>query len=104
VSGVRVLVFAEIAEGKEDAFEQAFADVAARMKGMEGHVRDELLRDVRSGSSYVVAGEWTSREEFQAWFDDPKHPDTTTPMRPYWQDTARHGIWDIAVKVTREDR
>jgi heme-degrading monooxygenase HmoA len=102
MSGVRVLVFAEIKDGDREAFEQAFAGVAQRMKGTPGHVRDELLRDVRDPRSYVVAGEWSSREEFQTWFDDPSHPDTTTPMRPYWEDTARYGVWDIAVKVTRD--
>ena len=97
MSGVRILVFATIKEEHREAFEQAFAQVAEKMKGTPGHVRDDLLRDVRDPSSYVVAGEWTSREEFQTWFDDPSHPGTTTAMRPYWEETARHGIWDVAV-------
>lgn len=96
---VRVLVFAEIRPGEEEAFERAFAEVAARMKGTPGHIRDELLRDVRDPQSYVVAGEWTSREAFQTWFDDPRHPETTAPMNRYWAGTARHGIWEMPVRV-----
>lgn len=95
---VRVLVFAEITPGDEDAFERAFADVAERMKGTPGHIRDELLRDARAPSSYVLVGEWTSREEFQAWFDAPGHQETTTPMRKYWAGRARHGIYEVAVE------
>jgi heme-degrading monooxygenase HmoA len=98
---VRVLVFAQIQAGQEAAFEQAFAEVAGRMKGTAGHVRDELLRDVRDPSSYVLAGDWTSREEFEAWFDAPDHPGTTTPMRRYWEGTARHALYDVAVRVER---
>jgi heme-degrading monooxygenase HmoA len=96
---VRVLVMTEITPGDEEAFEQAFAKVAAGMKGTPGHVRDELLRDTRNPSFYILAGEWTSREEFQAWFDDPKHPQMTTPMRQYWAGRAQHGVYDVAVRV-----
>lgn len=95
----RVLVFAEIKPGDEEAFEQAFSEVATRMKGAPGHVRDELLRDVRNPSAYVLLGDWTSLEEFQAWFDAPEHPDTTTPMRRYWAGRARHSLWEVAVRV-----
>jgi heme-degrading monooxygenase HmoA len=99
---VRVLVITEITQGDEKAFEQAFAKVAAGMKGTPGHIRDELLRDAREPSSYVLVGEWTTREEFQAWFDDPKHPEMTTPMRRYWAGRARHGVYDVAVRVEPE--
>jgi heme-degrading monooxygenase HmoA len=96
---VRVLVLTEIGEGDEAAFEQAFARVAAGMKGTPGHIRDELLRDTRNPSSYVLVGEWTTLEEFMAWFDDPKHPQMTAEMHDYWAGTAQHGVYDIAVRV-----
>jgi heme oxygenase (mycobilin-producing) len=95
----RVLVLTEINPGDEEAFEAAFAEVAARMRGTPGHIRDELLRDVRERSSYVLVGDWSSREEFQAWFDAPDHPAMTTPMRQYWAGRARHGVYDVVVRV-----
>ena len=101
---VRVLVFATVREGDEEAFERAFAEVAARMKGTPGHIRDELLRDTRDPQSYVLVGEWTSREEFQAWFDAPEHQGTTTPMRQYWAGRAQHGVWEIAAGELFEAR
>ena len=61
-----MLVIAGIAPGEENAFEGAFAAVAAGMKGTPGHIRDELLGDTRSPSSYVLVGEWTSVQEFMA--------------------------------------
>jgi heme-degrading monooxygenase HmoA len=96
---VRVLVRTEITAGEEEAFEQAFDGVAGTMKGTPGHVRDELLRDVRERSSYVLVGDWTSREEFLAWFDDPRHPETTAPMNRYWAGRAQHGVYDVVVRV-----
>ena len=41
---VRVLVIAEITPGEENAFEVAFAAVAAGMKGTPGHIRDGCPR------------------------------------------------------------
>ena len=96
---VRVLVLAEIGPGDEAAFEQAFGAVAAGMKGTQGHIRDELLRDVRESNSYVLVGEWSSREEFLAWFDDPKHPQMTQAMHQYWAGRAQHGVYDVVVRV-----
>jgi len=96
---VRVLVLTDITPGEEEAFERAFADVAARMKGTPGHIGDELLRDVRAPGSYVLVGEWTNREDFQTWFDAPGHQETTTPMRRYWAGRARHGVYEVVVRV-----
>lgn len=104
MAAVRVLVQTEITPGDEEAFEQAFAKVAVGMKGTPGHIRDELLRDSRNPSAYILVGEWTSREEFLAWFDDPKHPQMTTPMRQYWAGRAQHGVYDVAVRVEPPDR
>jgi len=96
---VRVLVQAEIKPGDEEAFEEAFAAVAAGMKGTPGHIRDELLRDTRNPSSYVLVGEWTSVKDFMAWFDDPKHPQMTAAMHEYWAGRAQHGLYEFAVRV-----
>lgn len=96
---VRVLVLTEIEPGNEQAFEQAFSNVAAGMKGTAGHIRDELLRDTRNASSYVLVGEWTSIDEFMAWFNDPKHPEMTSEMHQYWAGRAQHGLYDVAVRV-----
>jgi heme-degrading monooxygenase HmoA len=47
----------------------------------------------------VLVGEWTSVEEFMAWFDDPKHPQMTAAMHEYWAGRAQHGVYDVAVQV-----
>ena len=80
----RVMVFAKINRGDEEAFEKAYAEVTAKVKGTKGHLADELL------------SEWESREAFLAWEEEPIHMQTTTPMRPYWAGKVERIIFDVA--------
>ena len=96
---VRVLVLATVKPENGPAFEAAFAQVSAKVRGTPGHVTDELLRDPERPGTYVLLSQWISREAFLAWEDDPVHRSTTTPMRPYWVTVERH-IFDVAVRVS----
>ncbi len=95
----RVMVFARIRPGDEEAFERAFAEVAAKMRGTPGHIREELLRDPTEPDSYVLVGDWTSRSAFQEWFDSPGHEGRTTPMRQYWEGRAEHHLYEVTVRA-----
>lgn len=101
--GARVMVFARIRPGEEDAFERAFAEVASKMRGTPGHIREELLRDPAEPDSYVLVGDWTSRSAFQEWFDSPGHQRTTTPMRRYWEGRAQHHLYEVPVRAEPRD-
>ena len=85
----RVMVFAHIDRGDEEAFEAAYAQVTSTVKGTEGHVGDELLRraeppDPEDGPrSYVLLSEWESKEAFLAWENAPVHTEKRNPMTPY---------------------
>jgi heme-degrading monooxygenase HmoA len=95
----RVMVFATIRSGEEAAFEAAFAEVTAKVKGTPGHIRDELLREDGAPGSYILLSEWESKEAFLAWEDAPIHMATTTPMRPYWAGRVERKIYDVAVRL-----
>src|SRR5919199_562980 len=75
----RVMVFAKINRGDEEAFEAAYAQVTANVKGTPGHIADELLRrnEPPDGESeprtYVLLSEWESKEAFLAWENAPAH-------------------------------
>jgi heme-degrading monooxygenase HmoA len=95
------MVFAKINPGDEEAFEAAYAEVTAKVKGTKGHIADELLRraeppDDNEPWSYILLSEWESKEAFLAWEDAPIHMQTTTPMRPYWAGKVERVIWDVA--------
>jgi heme-degrading monooxygenase HmoA len=96
---IRVMVFAKIKNGEEAAFEAAFQEVTKKVKGTPGHIRDELLRDTREPSSYILLSEWESRQAFLDWEDAPIHMQTTTPMRPYWAGHVERKIYDIAFRL-----
>jgi heme-degrading monooxygenase HmoA len=93
---IRVICRCKIAEGDQDAFEQAYLTVTANVRGTPGHLRDELLRDLSGdGSSYVLLAEWESMDLFRAWSDDPAHIQASAPMFPYWMDTFQRQIFEV---------
>lgn len=78
----RVMVVADVAEGKEAEFEAAYAQVTAAVKGTPGHVHDELLSQQGRPGRYILLSEWESVDAFIAWEDAPIHREITVPMRP----------------------
>jgi heme-degrading monooxygenase HmoA len=98
----RVMVFAKINRGDEEAFEAAYAQVTATVKGTSGHIGDELLRraeppDPDDGPrTYVLLSEWESKEAFLAWEDAPVHTEKRNPMTPYWAGKVERIIFDVA--------
>lgn len=98
----RVMVFATINRGDEEAFETAYAKVTATVQGTEGHISDELLRrreppDANGGPrSYILLSEWESKEAFLAWEDAPAHTEKRNPMTPYWSGKVERVIFDVA--------
>lgn len=93
----RVMVFATVKAGEEEAFERAFAQVRASVAGTPGHLGDQLLRADGRPGSYVLLSEWESTERFLAWEDAPIHRELTTPMRPYWSGAIDRQIFDVVV-------
>jgi heme-degrading monooxygenase HmoA len=104
----RVMVFAKINRGDEEAFEAAYAQVTANVKGTKGHVADELLRravppDEENGPrTYVLLSEWESKDAFLAWENAPVHTEKRNPMTPYWSGKVERIIFDVAhtIKAT----
>jgi heme-degrading monooxygenase HmoA len=98
----RVMVFARINRGDEEAFEAAYAQVTAYVKGTPGHIADELLRRNEppdadnEPQTYVLLSEWESKEAFLAWENAPVHTEKRNPMTPYWSGKVERIIWDVA--------
>jgi heme oxygenase (mycobilin-producing) len=98
----RVMVFAKINRGDEQAFEAAYAQVTANVKGTEGHIGDELLRRAEPPDpeseprSYILLSEWESKEAFLAWEESVAHVAKRSPMHPYWAGKVERIIFDVA--------
>jgi heme-degrading monooxygenase HmoA len=98
----RVMVFAKIDRGDEEAFEAAYAQVTASVKGTPGHIGDELLKRKEPPDpdgeprSYVLLSEWESKERFLDWENAPVHTEKRNPMTPYWSGKVERIIYDVA--------
>ena len=98
----RVMVFAKINRGDEEAFEKAYAQVTASVRGTPGHIADELLRrneppDAEDGPrTYILLSEWESKDAFLAWENAPVHTEKRNPMTPYWSGKVERIIFDVA--------
>ena len=104
----RVMVFAKINRGDEEAFETAYAEVTSNVRGTEGHIADELLRRAEPADpegeprTYVLLSEWESKEAFLAWENAPAHTEKRNPMTPYWAGKVERIIWDVAHTIKPE--
>jgi heme-degrading monooxygenase HmoA len=98
----RVMVFANIREGEGEAFEKAYAQVTATVKGTPGHIADELLRRDDDPHKYVLLSEWESKEAFLAWENAPVHLNKRNPMTPYWEGRVERLIFEVAHTIKHE--
>jgi heme-degrading monooxygenase HmoA len=98
----RVMVFAKINRTDADAFEAAYAQVTANVRGTAGHLGDELLRrreppDAEGEPlSYILLSEWESKDAFLAWEESVAHVAKRSPMHPYWAGKVERVIFDVA--------
>ena len=70
-------------------FERGYAEVAARMVGIPGYLREELLREPGSDIYHIFA-EWSSETEFYRWIGNPAHAqEEAGPIAPFLLDFRR---------------
>jgi len=93
---IRVTVSTTVAEHEVQAFQDAYVQVAAHMRGTPGHVREELLRDPGTTTFHLFA-EWEDEASFQAWVADPGHRDETGPVAEFLDRNMRRHVQYIAV-------
>lgn len=57
----------QVLPGREKDFESVFIKVEEVMRGMDGHVKTFLYRNVSDPQSYVIFSEWSSKPAFEAF-------------------------------------
>ena len=60
-------MYYDVIPGKEQEFETGFAQTAAVMQTLKGHVESKLYEDVSSRGSYVILSQWETKEDFDAF-------------------------------------
>lgn len=101
---IAVIMTCRIAEADREAFESAYLKVTEAVRGTPGHLRDELMRESEDGGAYILLAEWSSRELFLAWADDPEHIQQSAPMFPYWVDSFERKIYDVRATLEEYSR
>ncbi|AEH09719.1 MULTISPECIES: antibiotic biosynthesis monooxygenase family protein [Protofrankia] len=94
---IRVMLYTEAPKGGEKEFEEAYRQVAVQMRGVDGHIADELLREPGS-NRYLLLAEWEDERRFTAWVSDPAHTARTGPLVPYLERTFQRAVYEVAVR------
>lgn len=67
----------EVLPGREKDFEAVFVKVEEIMRGMDGHVKTHLYRNVSNPQSYVIFSEWSSKPAFEAFTNSTQFRNVT---------------------------
>lgn len=57
----------QVLPGKEQAFEQVFQAVLAKMQEMDGHSESHLYKDAFDSQRYLIVSDWSDRAAFDGF-------------------------------------
>ncbi|MEH1057122.1 FAD-dependent oxidoreductase [Micromonospora sp. CPCC 206171] len=84
-------------------FTRGYAEVKARMAGVPGYLREDLLREPGSDVHHIFA-EWRSEAEFFRWIGNPAHAqEEAGPIAPFLLDFRRRLFHSAAHPDTRRE-
>ncbi|WP_406070815.1 FAD-dependent oxidoreductase [Micromonospora sp. NBC_01638] len=82
-------------------FHRGYAQVRARMAGVPGYLREDLLREPGSDLHHIFA-EWRSEAEFFSWIANPAHAqEEAGPIAPFLLDFRRRLFHRVAHSDSR---
>jgi heme-degrading monooxygenase HmoA len=77
---VRITLCMKVVAGRAAEFERAWRDVAVEAKQATGNLRQDLLRDPKDPSSFVITSDWESREAFERFEKSPEQDALVAPL------------------------
>ncbi|MDH3633704.1 MAG: antibiotic biosynthesis monooxygenase [Gammaproteobacteria bacterium] len=80
---IRVIIEREIAEGIEQYYESAIADLLGVMANAPGYVSGESSVDIRRPNHYVVITRWTDEAAWHRWFQSSERQELLDAIRPF---------------------
>ena len=80
---IRVIIEREIAEGLEQYYESAIADLLGVMANAPGYLSGESSVDIRRPNHYVVITRWTDEAAWHHWFQSSKRQELLDAIRPF---------------------
>jgi heme-degrading monooxygenase HmoA len=98
VSVVSVLRF-RARDGAADELVRRFAqlEIFERARESGGFLGGRLLRAEGGGSEFTVVADWETRDDYQAWLDNPVRSETGAQLQPLLTDEVAAGeLYEVA--------
>jgi len=86
---IRVIIEREIAEGLEQFYENAIADLLDVMANAPGYLAGESLVEIHRPNRYVVITRWTSEDAWARWFHSSDRQQLASAIRPFLQNEEK---------------
>ena len=80
---IRVIIEREIAEGLEQFYESAIADLLGVMANASGYVSGESSVDIQHPNRYVVITRWTDESAWNRWYQSSERQELLDAIRPF---------------------
>jgi len=82
---IRVIIEREIAQGLEQFYQAAVADLLDVMANAPGYLSAESLVEIHRPNRYVVVTRWTNEAAWNRWFQSPERQQMLNVIRPFLQ-------------------
>ncbi len=86
---IRVIIEREIAEGLEQFYQAAIADLLDVMANAPGYLSGESLVEIHRPNRYVVVTRWTNEAAWNRWFQSAERQRMLSAIRPFLQNDEK---------------
>ena len=80
---IRVIIEREIAEGLEEFYEAAIANLLGVMSNAAGYQSGESLVDIRKPNRYIVVTRWTDEAAWDRWYASSERQQMLDAISPF---------------------
>ncbi len=80
---IRVIIEREIAEGLEQYYESAIADLLGVMANASGYVSGESSVEIHRPNRYVVITRWTDEAAWNRWYQSSERQELLDAIGPF---------------------
>jgi len=80
---IRVIIEREVAEGLEEFYESAIANLLGVLANAAGYVSGESLVDIHRANRYVVVTRWVDEAAWQRWQSSGERQEMLDAIRPF---------------------
>jgi heme-degrading monooxygenase HmoA len=80
---IRVIIEREVAEGLEEFYEAAIANLLGVMSNAGGYLSGESLVDIHKPNHYVVVTRWIDEAAWKRWYASSERQEMLDAIRPF---------------------